>query len=116
MLDYKRAEMLRQFVFVSDCGIIAKTEDVMPRRKKPQATKRDWRWFMNTGLNVFVALSMVLGTVVLFTGGNFGQRAAPPTIEIPQDIPTLAPTTGAPNATVPLPGTPTPGSTPTAVP
>ncbi len=89
----------------------------MPRRRKPQATKRDWRWYMHTGLNVFVALSMVLGTVVLFTGGNFGQGSAAPTFEAPQDIPTLAPTSGAPTSvTPPLATTPTPGPSPTANP
>lgn len=88
----------------------------MPRRKKPQATKKDWRWYMHTGLNIFVALSMVLGTVVLFTGGGgaFTPSAAVPTLEIPQDIPTLAPTVGAATSATPAPpGSPTPGPSPT---
>jgi hypothetical protein len=72
---------------------------------------------MHTGLNVFVALSMVLGTVVLFTGGSFGQGGAAPTFEAPQDIPTLAPTVGVPTNATPVPaGTPTPVPTPTANP
>ena len=86
----------------------------MPRRKKVTPTKRDWRWYAHTGLNVFVALSMVLGTVVLFTGNTFQRQNSIvfPT-ELPvSDIPTLAPTVGAPL------GTPaaTPAVTPTAKP
>ncbi len=83
----------------------------MPRRRKPQATKRDWRWYASTGLNVFVALSMVLGTVLLFTGNSFQQRATLPTVELPVDIPTLAPTVGAPLTTV-VPPSPLPAQTP----
>ena len=85
----------------------------MPKRKKLQTAKRDWRWYMHTSLNVFVAISMVLGTVVLFTGGSFSSAA--PTAVIPQDIPTLAPTVGAPTSAAPI-ATPTPVPSPTAQP
>ncbi len=86
----------------------------MPRRRKPQATKKDWRWWMHTSLNVLVALSMVAGTIVIFTGGNFGAPPPAPTFENSQGIPTLAPTVGAPtSATPPLQETPTPGPSPT---
>ena len=40
----------------------------MPRRAKPQTQKKNWRWYASMGLNGLVALSMVLGTVFLFTG------------------------------------------------
>ncbi len=95
----------------------------MPRRAKPKPKKRDWRWFVSTGLNAFVALSMVLGTVFLFSGGSLAPRAAPATFEAPTDLPTFAPTTPAitptpavaptstpPSAPNPAPSSPTPGS------
>jgi hypothetical protein len=84
----------------------------MPRRKKPQAAKRDWRWYLHTGLNVFVVLSMVLGTVVLFTGGSFVPRTAAPTAAL-IEVPTLAPTVGAPLPTPVPTNTPAPRLTPT---
>ena len=56
------------------------------------------------GLNVVVALSMVLGTVFLFTGNAFTQQRG---IVLPTDlpggeIPTLAPTVGVPVTSVPV--------------
>lgn len=89
----------------------------MPRRKKPQANKRGWRWYANTGLNVIVALSMILGTVLLFTGGSITQRSSVtfPTDFPAVDIPTLAPTVGAPLTTA-VPPSPPPVQTPAATP
>ena len=86
----------------------------MPRRVDPnkKKTKRDWRWYANIGLNGIVALSMVLGTVFLFTGVRT-PTAAIPTLQVPTAapdtvVPTTAPSTPAP-ATTPQPTvTPTP--------
>jgi hypothetical protein len=89
----------------------------MPRRKKPLDNKKGWHWYANMGLNIFVALSMVLGTLVLFTGNSLTQ---PRGIVLPTDIPgsdlpglppTLAPTVGAPISTI-VPAA-TPAATPT---
>jgi 3',5'-cyclic AMP phosphodiesterase CpdA len=83
----------------------------MPRRSKPKAQKRDLRWWASTLLNGAVALSMVLGTVFLFTGGP---RPAPPTIEAPTVAPNSSVLTPAPLPTSPpaaptvAPPTPTP--------
>jgi hypothetical protein len=84
----------------------------MPRRSKPKGQKRDMRWWLSTLLNGAVALSMVLGTVFLFTGAP--RPAAPPTIEAPTAVPgssalTPAPLpTSPPAASTPAPPTPTP--------
>ncbi len=92
----------------------------MPRRSKPKVQKRDWRWYASFGLNAAVALSMVLGTVFLFTGGSIVQRsAAVPTLDISTAAPNgnVAPTLGAtpaeqptnaPAAPNPAPPSPTP--------
>jgi hypothetical protein len=89
----------------------------MPRRKKPQAAKKSWHWYANMGLNVVVALSMILGTVFLFTGNTFSQQRG---IVLPTDlpggdIPTLAPTIGVPISTI-VPAITLPASTPAATP
>jgi hypothetical protein len=78
----------------------------MPRRSKPKAQKRDMRWWLSTLLNGAVALSMVLGTVFLFTGAP---RPTPPTIEAP---------TAAPNSSVltPVPLPTSPPAAPTVAP
>lgn len=92
----------------------------MSRRSKPKTHKRDWRWYASFALNGAVALSMVLGTVFLFTGGAIVPRAAPPTLlaptapaesSAPVAPPALTPTqqpTSPPAAPSPAPPTPTP--------
>jgi hypothetical protein len=83
----------------------------MPKRSKPKTKKRDWRWYASFVLNGAVALSMVLGTVFLFTGAP---RAAPPTFVPPtEDLsrPALTPAsqpTSVPVAPTPPQPTPTP--------
>jgi|GEM_PF-1245828 hypothetical protein len=72
----------------------------MPRRVDPRKKRRDWRWYANVGLNAMVALSMVLGTVFIFTGVGTPSAPPPPTLEIPTAAPNFAPT--------PVPPTPTP--------
>ncbi len=81
----------------------------MPKRAKPKSQKRGWRWYASMGLNGLVALSMVLGTVFLFTGAP---RPTPPTIVPPTvdvNAPVVTPVlpTTPPVAPTPLP-TPTP--------
>lgn len=73
----------------------------MSRKLRSKPTKRDWRWYAAFALNAAVALSMVLGTVIMFTGLGTPQYA-PPTLEVP---------TAAPN--VPANVAPTPAPTPT---
>ncbi len=73
----------------------------MPKRSKPQRERRDWRWYASFALNAAVALSMVLGTVFLFTGGP---RPAP-------TVPTIVPPTESASGT-----SPTPASAPTVAP
>ncbi|MBI3915357.1 MAG: hypothetical protein HY327_14365 [Chloroflexi bacterium] len=81
----------------------------MPRRAKPKSKRTDWRHYASLGLNGLVALSMVLGTVFLFTGAPTPQPVVSQTIEIP----TLAPTVPATPAIIPT-ATSTPvASTPT---
>ena len=83
----------------------------MPRRSKPKAQQRDLRWWLSMLLNGAVALSMVLGTVFLFTGAP---RPTPPTIEAPTVAPNSPALTPAPLPTSPplaptvAPPTPTP--------
>ncbi len=72
----------------------------MPRRVDPRKQRRDWRWYANVGLNAIVALSMVLGTVFIFTGVGTPSAPPPPTLEVPTAAPNVAPT--------PAPPTPTP--------
>ncbi|MGE5263634.1 MAG: hypothetical protein ACM3S0_09650 [Acidobacteriota bacterium] len=81
----------------------------MPRRSKVKTQKRDWRWYASFALNGAVALSMVLGTVFLFTGGSVGQPApiVAPTETVGPAAPVVAPTPTAP-------GTPGPSPTPKA--
>ncbi|MBI3740677.1 MAG: hypothetical protein HY257_02835 [Chloroflexi bacterium] len=81
----------------------------MPRRLKPKQQKRDWRWYAQTALNGVVALSMVLGTLFLFTGAPSPQTLAPATTV---EIPTLAPTAAIVPALV---ATPAPTSTVTPI-
>jgi hypothetical protein len=76
----------------------------MPKRSDPRKQKRDWRWYASFGLNAMVALSMVLGTVFLFTGAPQPSAPALPTISVPTAGPTVAPTL----APTPAPPTPTP--------
>ncbi len=66
----------------------------MPKRSKPKSQRRDWRWYASFALNAAVALSMVLGTVFLFTGGSIAQQApvVPPTVTVGAPAPTIAPT------------------------
>ncbi len=83
----------------------------MSRRSntQKQGQKRDWRWYANIGLNGIVALSMVLGTVLLFTGPAITQQAAPAATAIPQSAnPVVNPTTPTPVAPTPTPAAPTP--------
>ena len=64
----------------------------MPKRFDPKKKRRDWRWYANIGLNGIVALSMVLGTVFVFTGVGTPSAPPPPTLEVPTAAPpTLAP-------------------------
>lgn len=68
----------------------------MSRRIKPKETKRDWRWWTNILLNGAVVVSMVFGSILVFTGVRPAASTQPlPTIEAP----TLAPTTPLPAAT-----------------
>lgn len=67
----------------------------MPRRSKPKETKRDWRWWANVFLNGAVVVSMVFGSILVFTG--LTPRQAVPTIEAPTVAPT--PSTPAPTPT-----------------
>ncbi len=84
----------------------------MPRRAKTKTLSRDWRWYASMLLNGLIAVSMVLGTVFLFTGAPTPQAAAP-TI----DIPTLAPTVSAsPTIGVIITATPAAHATPLATP
>ncbi len=77
----------------------------MSRRAKSKETRRDWRWYASFALNGAVALSMVLGTVFLFTGAP--TRSAVPTIAVPTispatpvaPAPTVAPTSVPPSPT-----------------
>jgi 3',5'-cyclic AMP phosphodiesterase CpdA len=70
----------------------------MPRRIKLKETKRDWRWWTSMLLNGAVVLSMVFGSIIVFTG--LTPRQAIPTIEVPTAAPaTVAPPTLAPAAT-----------------
>jgi len=89
----------------------------MPRRRKVQATKRDWRWYANLGLNGLIVVSMGVGTILLFTGNPLQQRnsVAFPTDFPAVDIPTLAPTVGAPLTTA-APPSPPPVQTPVVTP
>src|SRR5512140_1257024 len=66
----------------------------MPRRAKLKSQKRDWRWYASFGLNAMVALSMVLGTVFLFTGGSINRAApvVPPTATVGAPAPSVEPT------------------------
>jgi len=84
----------------------------MPRRVDPNKKKqrRDWRWYASFGLNAIVALSMVLGSVVLFTGISTNRQI--PTIEPPTAAPTL-PSTVAPTL---APATAVPTLAPTVAP
>ncbi len=80
----------------------------MPRRGTPKATKRDWRWYASLALNGAVALSMVLGTIFLFTGAPT-PRSNVPVQEVPTAVPTVAPNVATPVPTVAPPApTPTP--------
>jgi len=63
----------------------------MPKRFDPKKKKRDWRWYLQFAINTLVILSMVLGTVFVFTGAGAPSAPPPPTL----DVPTLAPTTPA---------------------
>ncbi|HEX7592558.1 MAG TPA: hypothetical protein VF429_00140 [Anaerolineae bacterium] len=87
----------------------------MPRRAKPKSQQKNWRWYASMGLNGLVAVSMVLGTVFLFTGAP--STAALPTIAAPTvdvNAPTFTPMPQAP-ASTPVAPTPTPPP-PTATP
>ena len=110
MWDYKAGGIIRQ-TFAPICqewGLWYNLprkfgRNGMPRRVDPsKKTKRDWRWYASIGLNGIVALSMILGTVFLFTGA--------PTRSIPTiEVPTAAPATAVPTlAPTPAPPTPTP--------
>lgn len=71
----------------------------MSRRSKLQQKKRDWRFYASFALNAAVALSMVLGTVLLFA------PAPTPSVLPTLEVPTAAPTSSAPTV---VPPTPTP--------
>ncbi len=95
----------------------------MPRRSKPKVQKRDWRWYASFGLNAAVALSMVLGTVFLFTGGSILQRQAPPptldlsstAVQTPTVAATPASAPSAMNTATPAPSEPPLTPTPKAL-
>ncbi len=74
----------------------------MPKRGKPKTERRDWRWYASFVLNAAVALSMVLGTVFLFTGGSISQ--SPPAI-------TPVPASAATPTPAPAPANPSPTPT-----
>jgi len=82
----------------------------MPRRVKPKSQKKGWRWYASMGLNGLVALSMVLGTVFLFTGAP---RPTPATIVPPTVDVNSAALTPLPSAPTSVPAVPTPLPTPT---
>ena len=78
----------------------------MPKRSKTQQTKRDWRWYASFILNGAVALSMVVGTVLLFAPPP--RPSALPTLEVPtaaptspiiNPVPNVAPTIAPPSPT-----------------
>ncbi|HEX9075494.1 MAG TPA: hypothetical protein VF932_06920 [Anaerolineae bacterium] len=77
----------------------------MPRRSKVKTQRRDWRWYASFGLNAAVALSMVLGTVFLFTGGSIARPApiVPPTETVGPAATDVAPTPTTPNPPAPSP-------------
>src|SRR5512144_1989855 len=82
-------------------------EDGMPRRIKPKNQKKDWRWYASFAMNAAVALSMVLGTVLLFSGGP--PAPAVPTIVPPTESAGSTPPAAAPTSTpASQPGQPTP--------
>ena len=82
----------------------------MPRRAKSKSQKRGWRWYASMALNGAVALSMVLGTVFLFTGAP---RSTPPTIEAPTAAPNSPALTPIPPPTIVPAVAPTPPPSPT---
>jgi hypothetical protein len=78
-------------------------EEIMPKRSKAQQTKRDWRWYASFILNGAVALSMVVGTVLLFAPPP--RPSVLPTLEVPtaapaNTVPTVAPPSPTPKASV----------------
>ncbi|MCL4396035.1 MAG: hypothetical protein M1482_14735 [Chloroflexi bacterium] len=80
----------------------------MPRRSKPKSEKRTWRWWASMALNGAVAVSMVLGTVFLFTGAPVTSSAPtllPPTADANA---TLTPIVQPTAVTTPVPPTATP--------
>ncbi len=82
----------------------------MARRAKSKSQKRNWRWYASMGLNGLVALSMVLGTVFLFTGAP--RSAPPPTLAVPTVIATYTPMPQAPTSATAVPAAPLPTPTP----
>ena len=81
----------------------------MPRRAKSKSTKKNWRWYASMGLNGLVALAMVMGSVLLFTGLPTAQPQSitAPTVDpnavltplpAPTSVPTAAPVTPTPKA------------------
>lgn len=81
----------------------------MPRRAKPKNQKKDWRWYASFAMNAAVALSMVLGTVLLFSGGTPAPAVptiVPPTESAGSTTPAAAPTSTP--ASQPAQPTPTP--------
>lgn len=79
----------------------------MSRRSKLQQKKRDWRWYASFALNGAVALSMVLGTVLLFAPAprpsvlpTLEVPTAAPTSSVPTLVPTVAPPTPTPKANI----------------
>jgi hypothetical protein len=60
----------------------------MSRRARTKSTKHDWRWYAYQVFGILVALSMVGGSIVMFTGSTL-QRAAAPTFAVPTAAPTL---------------------------
>jgi hypothetical protein len=61
----------------------------MARRIKSKATKRDWRWYAYQIFGGLVALSMVVGTILSFTGASLQRGNAAPTFAVPTAAPTL---------------------------
>ena len=74
----------------------------MSRRIKPKETKRDWRWWTNILLNGAVVVSMVFGSIIVFTGVRPVSTQPLPTLEAPTPAPAtpVSPATPTPKASL----------------
>ncbi len=100
----------RIFDHPTRCGIITTIfrRIAMPRRSKPQREKRDWRWYASFALNAVVALSMVLGTVLVFSGAGRPAPVAPTIVPPPESASGTSPTPASAPTNAPAAPTPTP--------